>query len=113
MIRRPSRSTRTDTLFPYTTLFRSIQCPEATYVAGLGDNPEYHQDRLRLDYESMVTPDTVFDYDLAGGKLETLKVQEIPSGYTHDEYDTELVHMPSRDGQIGSESWRGRVWQDA
>src|SRR3546814_1734886 len=46
----------------------------------------------------MVTPDTVFDYDLAGGKLETLKVQEIPSGYTHDEYETELVHMPSRDG---------------
>src|SRR3546814_9298057 len=27
MIRRPPRSTRTDTLFPYTTLFRS--CPEA------------------------------------------------------------------------------------
>src|SRR3546814_6706432 len=25
MIRRPPRSTRTDTLFPYTTLFRSIQ----------------------------------------------------------------------------------------
>src|SRR3546814_4335418 len=27
MIRRPPRSTRTDTLFPYTTLFRSEQCP--------------------------------------------------------------------------------------
>src|SRR3546814_18522851 len=26
MIRRPPRSTRTDTLFPYTTLFRSDQC---------------------------------------------------------------------------------------
>src|SRR3546814_4398218 len=26
MIRRPPRSTRTDTLFPYTTLFRSPQC---------------------------------------------------------------------------------------
>src|SRR3546814_9273589 len=26
MIRRPPRSTRTDTLFPYTTLFRSLQC---------------------------------------------------------------------------------------
>src|SRR3546814_5941921 len=25
MIRRPPRSTRTDTLFPYTTLFRSVQ----------------------------------------------------------------------------------------
>src|SRR3546814_13629007 len=27
MIRRPPRSTRTDTLFPYTTLFRSISRP--------------------------------------------------------------------------------------
>src|SRR3546814_19728332 len=26
MIRRPPRSTRTDTLFPYTTLFRSVVC---------------------------------------------------------------------------------------
>src|SRR3546814_6099146 len=28
MIRRPPRSTRTDTLFPYTTLFRSLHGPE-------------------------------------------------------------------------------------
>src|SRR3546814_18226895 len=28
MIRRPPRSTRTDTLFPYTTLFRSRKAPE-------------------------------------------------------------------------------------
>src|SRR3546814_19256316 len=28
MIRRPPRSTRTDTLFPYTTLFRSVQYPK-------------------------------------------------------------------------------------
>src|SRR3546814_9990500 len=28
MIRRPPRSTRTDTLFPYTTLFRSVRVPE-------------------------------------------------------------------------------------
>src|SRR3546814_9423878 len=35
MIRRPPRSTRTDTLFPYTTLFRS------------GDDPVRHPDRRR------------------------------------------------------------------
>src|SRR3546814_1887496 len=29
MIRRPPRSTRTDTLFPYTTLFRSLRRPDA------------------------------------------------------------------------------------
>src|SRR3546814_20740773 len=28
MIRRPPRSTRTDTLFPYTTLFRSVEGPD-------------------------------------------------------------------------------------
>src|SRR3546814_17224356 len=32
MIRRPPRSTRTDTLFPYTTLFRSIQEKAIPYV---------------------------------------------------------------------------------
>src|SRR3546814_15824452 len=33
MIRRPPRSTRTDTLFPYTTLFRSV-----CFVLGQGDD---------------------------------------------------------------------------
>src|SRR3546814_2370096 len=42
MIRRPPRSTRTDTLFPYTTLFRSV--PEAT-VKGTGvQRARYHGD---------------------------------------------------------------------
>src|SRR3546814_16196056 len=34
MIRRPPRSTRTDTLFPYTTLFRSYSCPTGWEVQG-------------------------------------------------------------------------------
>src|SRR3546814_10588051 len=39
MIRRPPRSTRTDSLFPYTTLFRSIQAcpPQITIDADGGD----------------------------------------------------------------------------
>src|SRR3546814_8383386 len=32
MIRRPPRATRTDTRFPYTTLFRSVPCPGAEFV---------------------------------------------------------------------------------
>src|SRR3546814_4143877 len=44
MIRRPPRSTRTDTLFPYTTLFRSAQSMKSTgslhlIPVGLGDAP--------------------------------------------------------------------------
>src|SRR3546814_3400713 len=33
MIRRPPRSTRTDTLFPYTTLFRSLPSPVAFFLS--------------------------------------------------------------------------------
>src|SRR3546814_17336901 len=32
MLRRPPRSTRTDTLFPYTTLFRSIRAPYRSFA---------------------------------------------------------------------------------
>src|SRR3546814_6396853 len=32
MIRRPPRSTRTDTLFPYTTLFRSVHCRATFFI---------------------------------------------------------------------------------
>ena len=46
----------------------------------------------------MVTPDTVFDYILADGRLETLKVQEIPSGYDPSQYVTERVMITARDG---------------
>src|SRR3546814_9525296 len=36
MIRRPPRSTRTDTLFPYTTLFRSLPFQDAAPAEGSG-----------------------------------------------------------------------------
>jgi oligopeptidase B len=72
--------------------------PEASYVAGLGDNPEYAMDKLRIGYESMVTPGTVYDYTVADGTLETLKVQEIPSGYDGSKYRTERLKIAARDG---------------
>ena len=77
-----------------------IAFPEASYNAGLDDNPEYDASKLRLSYESMVTPDTVYDYHLAGRKLETLKVQEIPSGYDADQYATERLTIEARDGTM-------------
>src|SRR3546814_1106974 len=45
MIRRPPRSTRTDTLFPYTTLFRSVErqpsteCKSAVQILGPVQRP--------------------------------------------------------------------------
>src|SRR3546814_19770687 len=40
MIRRPPRSTRTDTLFPYTTLFRSCAAEQREVVHRLEDDAE-------------------------------------------------------------------------
>ncbi len=77
---------------------KRIAFPEASYSAGLDDNPEYRVDKLRLSYESMVTPDTVSEYDVASGKITTLKVQEIPSGYDPAQYVTERVEVTARDG---------------
>lgn len=77
-----------------------IVFPEASYDAGTSDNPEWDVTKLRLGYESMVTPDTVYDYDIAGKSLETLKVQEIPSGYDASAYRTERVTIEARDGAM-------------
>ena len=46
----------------------------------------------------MVTPLTVYDYDLTERRLVTRKVQEIPSGYDPDLYATERLMATARDG---------------
>src|SRR3546814_5956874 len=48
MIRRPPRSTRTDTLFPYTTLFRSMQDRQPR---ALGRRGEAGDHRVRIHHE--------------------------------------------------------------
>lgn len=75
-----------------------IVFPEASYSAGLSNNPEWHMTTLRLTYESMVAPSSVLDYDVAARTLETLKVQEIPSGYDASLYATERLEITARDG---------------
>ena len=78
----------------------TISFPEASYTAGLSNNPEYDMAKLRLSYQSMVTPSTVYDYDVATGGLETLKTQEIPSGYDAGLYVTERRTVQARDGTM-------------
>lgn len=77
-----------------------IAFPEASYSAGLSNNPEWHVEKLRLSYESMVSPATVYDYTAADHTLETLKVQEIPSGYDASLYATERLEIAARDGTL-------------
>ena len=71
---------------------------EASYSAGFSGNPDYAPDAYRLHYSSMVTPGTAYDYHPADNRLETLKVQEIPSGYDASLYVTDRLMIAARDG---------------
>jgi len=75
-----------------------IAFPEAAHTVSPGVNAEYVTDRLRLHYQSMVTPDTVFDHLFATGTLIPRKVQVIPTGYDPSRYATERLHATTRDG---------------
>ncbi|HTK58756.1 MAG TPA: S9 family peptidase [Sphingomicrobium sp.] len=71
---------------------------EASYSASFTGNPEFAPDSYRLSYSSMVTPATVYDYHPTERRLETRKVQEIPSGYDASQYVTERMTVTARDG---------------
>ena len=77
---------------------KRLEFPEASYSASLDDNPEYDVTKIRIGYESMVTPDTIYDYHLVDGRRELLKVQEIPSGYDASRYRTQRLTIAARDG---------------
>ena len=82
------------------TRIEPITFPEASYEAGLADNPEWAVSQLRVSYESMVSPASVFDYDVATRELTLLKVQEIPSGYDASLYETQRLEIAARDGTL-------------
>ncbi len=75
-----------------------VAFPEPLFTADLGVNLEFKQDFVRLSYESMITPRTVYDYHLASKELTTRKIQKIPSGYDKSQYETKRVMATARDG---------------
>jgi oligopeptidase B len=54
-----------------------VRFPEPLYTVGPGSNPEFGATRFRLSYTSLVTPDSVYDCDMATGELTLLKRQPV------------------------------------
>ena len=75
-----------------------ISFPEDVYAAGLGENPEFEISEVRIGYQSMITPRTVYDYRVSERTLVKRKQQQIPSGYRREEYETRRVEVTARDG---------------
>ncbi len=70
---------------------------EPVYSGGSGGNPDFNTQTLRLYYTSMVTPSTIYDYDMFEQTWELKKRQEVVGGYSGEEYQTELIYAQADD----------------
>jgi oligopeptidase B len=74
-----------------------VELPEPVFTIYPESNPEFGNGSYRFGYTSLVTPNTVFECDLATGALETLKVREV-GDYDRDLYVTSRIHARAQDG---------------
>ncbi|WP_218080697.1 S9 family peptidase [Anthocerotibacter panamensis] len=75
-----------------------IEFPEPVYTVHLGDNPEIDTDLLRFTYASLVTPNTVFDYNLVTRERELKKQYAVLGGYDPSYYQSERLFATAPDG---------------
>ena len=75
-----------------------IEFTEPAYDGSLGANPEFATNHVRFQYESFITPRSVFDYDLATRERVLRKQQPVLGGYDATEYASERIHATAPDG---------------
>ncbi|MGC2694244.1 MAG: S9 family peptidase [Candidatus Angelobacter sp.] len=75
-----------------------ITYPEPVYTASVQVNREYKTNKLRYAYQSLVTPASVFDYDVENHTSTLLKQTEVPGGFDASKYQSERVWVTVSDG---------------
>ncbi len=75
-----------------------IPTDEEVYTMNATGNSDFETSVVRYNYSSMITPASVYEYDVKTGKRTLLKQQEIPSGYDKSGYETKRVWATARDG---------------
>ncbi|MFP5209779.1 MAG: S9 family peptidase [Acidobacteriota bacterium] len=75
-----------------------IAFPEPAYSAAPHINRIFETFTFRYSYQSLVTPSSVFEYDLAAGGSTLLKQMEIPGGFDRELYASERMHAAAPDG---------------
>ncbi|MEM8908627.1 MAG: prolyl oligopeptidase family serine peptidase, partial [Bacteroidota bacterium] len=75
-----------------------IDFGEAAYLAYSSINMEFDTDLVRIGYQSMSTPNTIYDYDMANRQLHLLKQDEIVGDFDPQDYQTERLYATARDG---------------
>jgi oligopeptidase B len=79
-------------------LTRTIGFAEPAYVAAAVDNLELGATQLRVSYESMTTPPSVFDIDSSSGERTLLDQKKVLGGFDPNDYVSERLDAPARDG---------------
>jgi len=75
-----------------------MEMPEALYTVYGSNNPNYDTTTFRIGYQSMVTPRSIIDVDLASGERTLLKETPVLGGYDRTAYTTERRWATSPDG---------------
>ena len=75
-----------------------IKFDEPAYYAAANINPDFNTNVFRYSYESLITPNIIYDYNMDTKEKELKKQQEIVGGYNKDEYMTERSFATARDG---------------
>ena len=65
---------------------KTIKFPEPAYFATPGANAEFKTNKFRYNYQSLVTPPSVFDYDVTTNSSALLKENEVPGGFDRKNY---------------------------
>jgi oligopeptidase B len=77
---------------------KRIIYPEPVYTAGPQVNREFKTKLFRYSYQTLVTPPSVFDYDVEKHVSALLKQTEVPGGYDASKYGSERVWATAQDG---------------
>lgn len=75
-----------------------IAFPEPAYSVRPATNREFKSTLFRYSYVSLVTPQSVYDFDFETGTSTLLKRTEVPGGYDASLYASERVWATARDG---------------
>ena len=77
---------------------REIKFPEPVYAAGAHANREFDTSVFRYSYQSLVSPASVYEYEVKTGTSTLLKEQEVPGGFDRSRYASERVWVEAKDG---------------
>jgi len=75
-----------------------IEFPEPAYNASPSENREFDVSWVRFQYESFVTPRSIFDYDVRTRERVLRKQQPVLGGYDGSQYESERLHAAASDG---------------